>query len=347
MKFLLYAAINGIDEPNTATGESFTQQERFRKIVREAVLADKLGFDAYGVGERHTPEILNSSPSVLLSHIAALTSRIRLVTTVAVLSILDPVRVAEDYATLDHLAEGRLDMMIGKGSDPRQWPLFGISEETAREQLAERYTLLRRLWNESGVTWEGRFRPPLNNVTTQPRPYQQQIRVWHAGSRHLFTAENAARNGDALFLTASGPDRAPYKAVYDHYRERWAYYGRDPAKAHVGMSGGFMYLANTTEEAIRRFQPYYDGFLNTSVGKQNNTNYSDLRDYVKRGQILVGSPQDVIDKILSYHGDYKHQLVKLLVDGLAESEQEEQLVRFTEEVAPIVRREAPNPLWEK
>ncbi|MEV6923323.1 LLM class flavin-dependent oxidoreductase [Dactylosporangium sp. NPDC051485] len=346
MKFLLFSAINGIDEPNRVTGERPTQQQRFRRIVNEAVLADKLGFDAYGVGERHSASVINSSPPVLLSHIAALTTRIRLITTVTVLSLLDPVRVAEDYATLDHLAGGRLDLMIGKGGDADQFPIFGLTAEQARESLAERYELLRRLWAEDEVTWRGRFRPPLSKVTVQPRPFRRPIRVWHAGSSRLSTADTAARHGDALFSTAGGPNRQQYRAFFEHYRERWQFYGRDPGDAFTGISGGFLYLADTTEQAIKRFEPHYVNYLHTSVGLKNGSPYRNLREYVDSTPSLIGSPQDVIERILGYHADYGNEVINLLIDALAEPEQIEQLERFAAQVAPIVRSAVPNRLWD-
>ncbi|MER7008111.1 LLM class flavin-dependent oxidoreductase [Dactylosporangium sp. NPDC000555] len=348
MKFLLFSAINGVDEPNRATGETLTQQERFRRIVKEAVLADRLGYDAYGVGERHAAGVINSSPPVLLSHIAALTTRIRLITTVTVLSLLDPVRVAEDYATLDHLAGGRLDLMIGKGGDAEQFPIFGLNVTQARESLAERHDLLHRLWTEDKVTWQGRFRPPLREVTVQPRPYQRRIRVWHAGSNRLSTADTAARYGDALFSTAGGPNRAQYREYFQHYRQRWEFYGRDPRDAATGISGGFLYLADTTDEAIKRFEPHFSNYLNTSVGLKNGPSpYRGLREYVASTPNLIGSPADVVDRILGYHADYGNEAINLLVDTLAESEQGEQLERFATEVAPIVKAAVPNRLWEE
>ncbi|MFC5002700.1 LLM class flavin-dependent oxidoreductase [Dactylosporangium cerinum] len=346
MKFLLFSAINGIDEPNRGTGERLTQQQRFRRIVDEAVLADKLGIDAYGAGERHTGSVINSSPPVLLSHIAALTTRIRLITTVTVLSVLDPVRVAEDYATLDHLSGGRLDLMIGKGGDVEQLPIFDLTVDQVRDSLAERYDLLRRLWTEEQVTWRGRFRTPLDRVTVQPRPYQQPIRVWHAGSSRLSTAETAARYGDALFSTAGGPNRQQYRAYFEHYRERWQFYGHDPRGASTGISGGFLYLADTTERAIKQFEPHYANYLNTSVGRKNGSPYDGLREYIASTPSLIGSPQDVIDRILGYHADYGNDVINLLVDGLALAEQSEQLERFATEVMPVVKKAAPTGLWE-
>lgn len=155
MKFALFSLMMNL--PNAVTGEALTTQQKFHNILEQAKLAERLGFDAYGIGERHGAPFLSSSPPVVLTAIAAATTRIRLLTTVTVLSILDPVRVAEDYATLDQLSGGRLEMIIGKGNDPRHYPLFGISEEEQWDSLDERYHLLRRLWSEENVTWQERI----------------------------------------------------------------------------------------------------------------------------------------------------------------------------------------------
>ncbi|MFB5675267.1 LLM class flavin-dependent oxidoreductase [Paenibacillus terreus] len=344
MKFVLFSLVMNIR--NAVTGESLSEQQKFQNILQQAMLAEELGFDAYGVGERHGPPFLSSSPPILLTAIAARTTRIRLLTTVTVLSVLDPVRVAEDYATLDHLSGGRLEMIIGKGNDPRHYPLFGITEEEQWESLAERYELLRRLWSEENVTWQGRYRPPLHEVTVMPRPYQKQIPVWHGSASSPLSTELAAKYGEPLFSSNSFHPLAKYKALIDHYRERWQYYGHDPKDAIVGAGAGSLYLSNTTEEAIRRYRPYYETFQATDAAKHNRSPFDSLEDNLKDGPILVGSPDSVIEKILKYHDAFGHQVLSISVDGLSEAEQREQMERFASEVAPVLRREIPSTIWE-
>ncbi|EIJ82271.1 luciferase-like monooxygenase [Bacillus methanolicus PB1] len=344
MKFVLYNLMSNL--PNPVTGETFTEQEKIQNVINQAILAEKLGFDGYGVGERHGSPFLSSSPAVILTAIASKTSKIRLLTTVTVLSILDPVRVAEDFATLDHLSGGRLEIIIGKGNDPRHYPLFGITEEEQWESLAERYELLKRLWNEENVTWNGRYRPPLNNVTTHPRPFQQQIPVWHGSASSKISTELAAKYGEPIFSSNTFHQQAKYKELIDHYRERLAYYGHDPDNAVVGSGARGLYLANTTEEAIKRYRPYYDAYNHTEAAKHNQSPFKDLEDDVKNGPALVGSADQVIKKILYYYEAYGHQVQGITVDGLSEYEQREQLERFATEVAPVLRREIPSTVWE-
>ncbi|MFD0694710.1 LLM class flavin-dependent oxidoreductase [Paenibacillus sp. GCM10027628] len=345
MKFALFSLVMNL--PNAVTGETLTVQQKFQNILNQATLAEELGFDAYGVGERHGSPFLSSSPPIILTAIAARTSRIRLLTTVTVLSVLDPVRVAEDYATLDHLSNGRLELIIGKGNDPRHYPLFGISEEEQWESLAERYSLLKRLWNEENVTWQGKYRPSLTNVTTEPRPFQQPIPVWHGSASSTLSTELAARYGEPIFSSNTFHPQAKYKALIDHYRERLSYYGHDPKTAIVGAGAGSLYLANTKEEAIKRFSPYYKAFQATASAQHNQSPFKDLDDNIANGPILVGSADSVIEKILNYHEAFGHQVLSISVDGLSEAEQREQIERFAAEVAPVLRREIPSTVWSR
>ncbi|MFF2091443.1 LLM class flavin-dependent oxidoreductase [Paenibacillus sp. NPDC058174] len=344
MKFALFSIMMNV--PNAVSGETLTSQQKFQNILKQAALAEEVGFEAYGVGERHGEPFLSSSPPVVLAAIAARTSKIRLLTTVTVLSILDPVRVAEDYATLDHLSEGRLELIIGKGNDPRHYPLFGIKEEEQWESLAERYALLKQLWNEENVTWQGKYRPALEGVTTYPRPFQASIPVWHGSASSTNSTELAAKYGEPLFSSNTFHPQAKYKALIDHYRERLAYYGHDPKKAVVGSGAGSLYLANTREEAISRFRPYYDAFQGTGAALHNNSPFKGLEDSIENGPTLVGSPDSVIEKILNYYEAFGNQVLSISVDGLTEAEQREQVQRFADEVAPVLRKEIPSSVWE-
>ncbi len=344
MKFVLFDLMG--NHPNAVTGETVTTQQRIQQVVDQAVYAEKLGFDGYGVGERHGAPFLSSSPAVMLTAIAARTSKIRLLPTVAVLSVLDPVRVAEDYATLDHLSGGRLEMMIGKGNDPRHYPLFGITEEEQWMSMAERYELLKHLWNEENVSWEGKYRTPLNNVTTEPRPFQTQIPIWHGSASSPLSTELAAKNGEPIFSSNTFHPMNKYKELIDHYRERLAYYGHDPKKAVVGAGARGLYLADTTEEAIKRYRPYYDIYMNTDASKFNQSPFRDLEDHIQNGSALVGCADQVIEKILKYHEAFGHQVQSISVEGLSKEEQQEQLEKFATDVIPVLQREIPSTVWE-
>ncbi|UED83158.1 LLM class flavin-dependent oxidoreductase [Streptomyces profundus] len=351
MRFSVLSLIG--NAPHPLTGQRAPAAERLADVVEVAVAAERLGFDAVAVGERHAGDFLSSSPAVVLAAIAARTSRVRLLTGVTVLSVLDPVRVAEEYATLDQLSQGRLELVIGKGSEAGHFGLYGLDEERQWDYLAEKYGLLRRLWREEDVSWSGEFRPALGGVTTVPRPFAGPPRVWHGSATSEISTELAARYGDPLFTANAVQPRAAYVRLVDHYRQRYADHGHDPAHAYLGAGSGGLYLADTTAGAIARYGPLYEArvrqaFKPELVGKPGyNTPFSTIEDAVAHGPALIGDPQRVIDKILDFHVSYRHDLLSLTVDGLglSRTEQIETLHRFAEEIAPTLRREAPTSLW--
>src|SRR6202161_4995718 len=185
---------------NPVTGGMASPAERYAQALASARRAEELGFDAVAVGERHAGPFLSSGVTVLLGAIAAATSRVRIQTGVCVLSVLDPLRVAEDYATIDQLSRGRLELVIGKGNEARQLPLFGVEPGQQWDQLAEKSELLRRLWREENVTWTGKFRAPLQDATTLPRPFAGAPRVWHGSATTQTPGALAATRGGARLI---------------------------------------------------------------------------------------------------------------------------------------------------
>lgn len=180
---------------NPVTGRRVRTDERFAQALTSARYAEEFGYDAVALGERHAGNFLSAGVTVLLGALAASTSRVRLQTGVSVLSIHDPLRLAEDYATIDQLSRGRLELVIGKGNEMRQLPMFGIEDGDQWGALAEKYELLRTLWREEKVTWQGRFRGPLNEVTSLPRPFAGAPRIWHGSATTATSAELAGRWG--------------------------------------------------------------------------------------------------------------------------------------------------------
>lgn len=265
MKFLLITLI-------THPGER-SATERFREVVQNAVLAEELGFDGYGVGERHERPFISSSPPVVLSHIAAKTSRIRLFTAVTTLSLLDPVRAYEDYATLDHLSDGRLDLITSKQS-----------------------------------------------------------------------VDLAARYGDPLFSANVTNPIEPYAELIEHYRERWAYYGHDPADALVGAGSAGFYAAPTSQEAVAAYRPIFDARVALQRRLGLPIVFPTLEDAIERSSILVGSPQQIIDKVLRYHKRFGHEVMHLHADadGLTPAQHRATLELFQAEIAPVLRAEIPS-----
>ncbi len=226
MKFIVIRLLT--NSPDPLTGHRASATDVLGDAIAEASYFEQLGFDGYGIGEHHIDDAEASSPAVILGYLAASTKRIRLFTGVTVLSLLDPVRVAEDYATVDVLSGGRVDLIIGKGNTEEQSKVFGYTNDDQWERNRENYELLHRLLREEHVTWNGVYRPALQSFTSRPRPVQQPIRVWHGSATSTQSTDLAAKWGDPLFsANVSGP-LEQYRTLVDDYRKRWVDYGRDP-----------------------------------------------------------------------------------------------------------------------
>ncbi|MFE7130998.1 LLM class flavin-dependent oxidoreductase [Streptomyces sp. NPDC057638] len=343
MKFLLISLIVHVPDPVTGTQPS--TGERFREVIDNAVLAEELGFDGFGVGERHERPFLSSSPPVVLSHIAALTSRIRLFTAVTTLSLLDPVRAYEDYATLDHLSGGRLELIIGKGNGAAQRELFHVTPEDQWDRNAESYELFRRIWRQGKVSATPRFRPALTDAEVWPRPLQRPIRVWHGSATSRESVDLAARYGDPLFSANVTHPIEPYAELISYYRERWEHYGHDPARAVVGAGTAGYYAARTSQEAIAAYRPEFEGYLDLQKRLGLEPVFATLEDFVERSSALIGSPQQVIEKVHRYHERFGHSAIHLHADAGAftQAQHRASLELFQSDIAPALRRDLPGP----
>ncbi|GGZ38309.1 luciferase-like monooxygenase [Streptomyces inusitatus] len=346
MRFLAITLI--VHAPDPVTGVQKTTRERFREVVDNALLAEELGFDGFGVGERHERPFISSSPPVVLSHLAALTSRIRLFTAVTTLSLLDPVRAYEDYATLDHLSDGRLDLIIGKGNGTAQRELFRVTPEDQWDRNFEGYELFRRIWRQDRVSASPRFRPGLTDAEVWPRPLQRPIRVWHGSATSPDSVDLAARYGDPLFSANVTHPIQPYAELVRHYRERWEHYGHDPALAVVGAGTAGYCAARTSQEAVAAYRPVFEGQLALQKRLGLEPVFATLEDFVERSSALIGSPQQIVDKVHRYHERLGHSVLHLHADaaGLSEARHRASLELFQSDIAPPLRRDIPDPPFD-
>ncbi|MFE6171257.1 LLM class flavin-dependent oxidoreductase [Streptomyces sp. NPDC056464] len=343
MKFLAITLI--MHRPDPVTGVLKPTHERFREVLDNALLAEELGFDGFGVGERHERPFISSSPTVVLSHVAALTRRIRLFTAVTTLSLLDPVRAYEDYATLDHLSEGRLDLIIGKGNGAAQRELFQVTPEDQWDRNAESYEVFRRIWRQDKVTAATRFRPPLRDAEVWPRPYQQPIRVWHGSATSKESVDLAARYGDPLFSANVTHPIEPYAELIRHYRERWAHYGHDPADIAIGAGSAGIHVAPSSQQALAAYRPVFEANLAFYRQAGLPVVFETLEDFVERSSALIGSPQQVVDKVHRYHEQFGHTVLHLPADagGPTGTQHRDSLELFQSAVAPVLRKDIPDP----
>jgi putative FMN-dependent luciferase-like monooxygenase len=322
--------------PDPTTGRTPTEEERIRSMIELALRAEDVGMDVVAFGEHHNPPFVPSSPTTMLGYVAARTNRIILSTATTLITTNDPVKIAEDYAMLQHLADGRADLMLGRGNTGPVYPWFGQDIRNGIQLAFENYALLHRLWREDVVDWEGKFRTPLTGFTSTPRPLDGVPPfVWHGSIRSPEIAEQAAYYGDGFFHNHIFWPKEHTQQMVALYRRRFEHYGHGPAdKAIVGL-GGQVFMRPNSQDAIREFRPYFDKAPVYGGGPS-------LEDFTAQTPLTVGSPQQVIDRTLTfreYVGDYQRQLFLIDHAGLPRSVVLEQLDMLGELVIPVLRRE--------
>ncbi|MEX3100751.1 MULTISPECIES: LLM class flavin-dependent oxidoreductase [unclassified Streptomyces] len=319
-----------------ATGRTPTEHERIKAMTALALKAEEVGLDVFATGEHHNRPFVPSSPTTLLGYIAARTEKLILSTSTTLITTNDPVKIAEDYAMLQHLADGRLDLMTGRGNTGPVYPWFGKDVRDGIDLAIENYALLRRLWREDVVDWEGRFRTPLQSFTSTPRPLDGVPPfVWHGSIRSPEIAEQAAYYGDGFFHNNIFWPADHTRRMIDLYRARFAHYGHGtPEQAIVGL-GGQVYMRANSQDAIREFRPVFDHSPVMGGGLP-------LEEYMAQTPLTVGTPDQVIEKTLTfreYAGDYQRQLFNVDGGGIPLETALEQVEMLGELVVPVLREE--------
>ena len=322
--------------PDPTSGRVPTEGERIKAMVRIAEKTEEVGLDVFATGEHHNPPFVPSSPTTMLGFVAARTKRLILSTATTLITTNDPVKIAEDYAMLQHLADGRVDLMMGRGNTAPVYPWFGKHLRDGIPLAVENYALLRRLWDEEVVDWSGRFRTPLQGFTSTPRPLDGVPPfVWHGSIRSPEIAEQAAFYGDGFFANHIFWPKEHFLRLVNHYRTRYAEYGHGrPDQAIVGL-GGQVFMRKNSQDAVREFRPYFDNAPVYGHGPS-------LEEFTAQTPLTVGSPQEVIDKTLTFRetfGDYQRQLFLIDHAGLPLKTVLEQLDLLGGEVVPVLRRE--------
>ena len=329
--------------PDPRPGALISPEQRMRNHMEEVELADQHGLDVYGVGEHHRPDYAVSAPAVVLGAAAAVTQRIRLTSAVSVLSSDDPVRVFQDFATVDLISGGRAEIMAGRGSFIESFPLFGQNLDDYDELFAEKLGLLLQLRKEERITWRGKHRPPIPNRPVYPRPVQNPLPVWIAVGGTPPSVIRAATLGLPIALAIIGGHPARFRPLVDLYRETAARAGHDPAKLPVSInSHGF--LADTAKEAAEVAFPPYAATM-TRIGRERgwppvSRAHFDAEAEL-HGAMFMGTPQQVIDKILYQYELFRHQrfLLQLTVGPMPHDKVMRAIELLGTEVAPVVRKE--------
>ncbi|MYS86385.1 LLM class flavin-dependent oxidoreductase [Embleya scabrispora] len=318
------------------TGREPTEHERIKAMVAIALKAEEVGLDVFATGEHHNPPFVPSSPTTLLGYVAARTERIILSTSTTLITTNDPVKIAEDYAMLQHLADGRVDLMMGRGNTGPVYPWFGQDIRQGIPLAIENYALLHELWRNDVVDWEGRFRTPLQGFTSTPRPLDGVPPfVWHGSIRSPEIAEQAAYYGDGFFANNIFWPRDHFVRLINLYRDRFEHYGHGTREQAIVGVGGQVFMRKNSQDAVREFRPYFDNAPVYGHGPS-------LEEFTDQTPLTVGSPQEVIDKTLTFRdsfGDYQRQLFLMDHAGLPLKTVLEQLDLLGEEVLPVLRTE--------
>jgi putative FMN-dependent luciferase-like monooxygenase len=334
MQFGIFTVGDVTTDPTT--GRAPTEAERIKSMVAIAEKTEEVGLDVFATGEHHNPPFVPSSPTTLLGFIAARTERLILSTATTLITTNDPVKIAEDYAMLQHLADGRVDLMMGRGNTEPVYPWFGKDIRDGIPLAVENYHLLHRLWREDVVDWEGAFRTPLRSFTSTPRPLDGVPPfVWHGSIRSPEIAEQAAFYGDGFFANNIFWPKEHYIRLINLYRTRYEHYGHGRADQAIVGLGGQVFMRRNSQDAVREFRPYFDHAPVYGYGPS-------LEEFTEQTPLTVGSPQQVIERTLEFReffGDYQRQLFLMDHAGLPLNIVLEQLELLGKEVVPVLRKE--------
>jgi probable LLM family oxidoreductase len=327
--------------PDPHTGIKISATERFRNLLEEIELADQVGLDVFGIGEHHRPDYLVSSPAVVLAAAAMKTKKIRLTSAVTVLSSDDPVRVYQDFATVDQLSNGRAEIMAGRGSFIESFPLFGFDLDDYDELFEEKLRMLLKIRSSEKISWEGKHRPAIDGLGIYPRSAQDLIPVWIAVGGTPQSTVRAAVLGlpMALAIIGGAPDRfVPFVQLY---RNTLKNIGKDPAGYKVSInSHGF--IAEDSQQAMNDyFPPYADtmGRIGRERGWPPPSRAQFEAECSPHGALFVGSPQQVIDKIMYEYELFKHDrfLLQISVGTLPHKKMMKAIELYGTKLAPVVR----------
>ena len=329
--------------PNPETGEVILNEQRLANLLEEIELADQVGLDVFGVGEHHRPDFAASSPATILAAAAVRTKNIRLTSTVSVLSTDDPVRVYQQFATVDLLSHGRAEMIAGRGSFTESYPLFGYDMADYDEVAGEKLELLLKVRDNEVVNWQGKFRAPIAGRGVYPRALQEPLPVWVGVGCNPASVERAGRLGLPLAIAIIGGAPARFAPLVDFYRESAEAAGQDPSTLKVAINSHAHVAAESRQAADEFFGPY-SGMMN-KIGRERGwspmtrNQFESLRSPM--GALVVGSVDEVIEKLLYEHELFQHDrfMAQIGVGHQPHDEVLKSIEILGTKVAPVVREE--------
>ena len=334
-------------QPDNVSGRAINAQVRVRELIEEAKLADSIGLDVFALGEHHRPDYVVSAPEVILAAVAAVTKRIKLSSAVTVLSSADPVRVFQNFSTLDLISGGRAEIMAGRGSFIESFPLFGYKLEDYDELFIEKLDLLLNINKQEKVSWKGTHRAGINSLGVYPRPYQQQLPVWIAVGGTPASVIRAGSLNLPLTIAILGGSPEQFVSLTNLYRSAATKAGHDTDQLQIAINE-HLYISDSSEQAADEFWPIYQKLMNR-IGLERG--WSPLtRAYYDQllspaGPLLVGSPDDVIDKLVYQYGLFKNTrfLAQTIMGDIPHNKMLRSIELFGTQVMPAVRERISNP----
>ena len=336
MEFGLYSL--GDHTVNPLTGERISAQQRIQELIEMSQLAEQAGIDVFGVGESHQTHFTTQAHTVLLGAIAQATSKIKVTSSSTVLSVSDPVRVYEDFATLDLISDGRVEIVAGRGSRVGAYHLLGVDLQDYEEIFEEKLELLKQINEEDYITWQGAFRAPLKNAQILPQPKHGSLPIWRAVGGPPASAIKAGYMGIPMMLTTLGGPAINFKHSVDAYRETAEENGHDSSTLPIGTTSLF-YVADTTKEALKGMYPHINSGFEAIRGggypKQQFAQAPDTRD-----ALMVGSTQQIIEKLLYQYELYGMQrfMAQLDFGGVPFDKIMKNIEIIGEEIIPAIKK---------
>ncbi|HSZ71539.1 MAG TPA: LLM class flavin-dependent oxidoreductase [Cytophagaceae bacterium] len=324
-------------------GKAVNAHARMQELLAEGKLADEIGLDVFALGEHHRPDFLISAPEVILAGVAAITKNIRLSSAVTVLSSADPVRVFQNFSTLDLMSSGRAEVMAGRGSFIESFPLFGYDLNDYNELFTEHLELLLKINQEEIISWKGKHRAAINKLGVYPRPYQEKLPVWLAVGGTPASMVRAGNLNLPVTLAILGSDPDHFVPLVELYRSSARKAGHDDTQLPLAINCHF-YIADSSEQASDEFFPVYEKMMNR-IGKERGWGKltRDQFEYMRspKGSLFVGNVQEVIDKVMYQHKLFNHTrfLAQIISGDIPHHKLLHSIELLGKEVAPVVRKQ--------
>ncbi len=321
------------------THKKISEQQRIHEIIEAAKLADTLGLDVFAVGESHQEHFISQAHAVILGAIAASTQNITISSSATIISTSDPVRVYENFSTIDLISNGRAEIVAGRASRVGLFELLGYDIQDYNELFYEKFDLLLKLNQEQPLTWAGMFRPPLKEAVLYPKPKHGKLPIWRAVGGAPYSAIEAGKEGVPMMLANLAGPATLFNHAVEAYKKNYRAYGHDEDKMEFGITNLF-HTQDSDEAAFKNFYQYLNqGFIKSNGHPMNKEAYVDALDV--RNVLLVGSPDTIVEKILYQYDLYGHNRTMLQLDigGMPFDEVKRNIEVIANEIAPRVKEE--------